>query len=399
MILRPDYIEAIKPFIDAPLVKILAGVRRCGKSTILEMMADELKKRGISNENIIERRYNEMDIDESFTAKDMYNDLKTAIKDKGRCYLFLDELQEVDGWEKAVNNLLEGCDVDIYVTGSNSKLMSSEISTYLTGRYVSIPVYTLSFKEYLTFKNKDFSEARTVFDEYIQYGGFPLIGISDFDTRSAYHIVEGIYASVITRDISKRHKIRNKELFDRVVRYIIENVGMTFSAPSIVKFLKSENRSLSVESVYNYIKWLSEAFIIYPCQRYDLQGKAVLKTQEKYYLSDISFRYSQMGFDRKMLSAMLENVVYLEMKRRGYDVYIGKNSAKEIDFVGVRREERIYVQVCVELPTESTRETDNLMEIKDHYHKYVVCRDPLAIGNDNGIEIVHIADFLLRENW
>ena len=229
--------------------------------------------------------------------------------------------------------------------------------------------------------------------------GFPLIGISDFDIRSAYHIVEGIYASVITRDISKRHKIRNKELFDRVVRYIIENVGMTFSAPSIVKFLKSENRSLSVESVYNYIKWLSEAFIIYPCQRYDLQGKAVLKTQGKYYLSDISFRYSQMGFDRKMLSSMLENVVYLEMKRRGYDVYIGKNNAKEIDFVGVRREERIYVQVCVELPTGSTRETDNLMEIKDHYHKYVVCRDPLAIGNDNGIEIVHIADFLLRENW
>ncbi|MBQ6944606.1 MAG: ATP-binding protein [Ruminococcus sp.] len=399
MIIRPDYIEAIKSFIDVPLVKILAGVRRCGKSTILAMIAEELKKRGISNENIIHRRYNEMNIDDDFTAKDMYNDLKTAIQNKGRCYLFLDELQEVNGWEKVVNSLLESCDVDIYVTGSNSKLMSSEISTYLTGRYVLIPVYTLSFKEYLTFKNKDFSEARTVFDEYIQFGGFPLIGISNFDTRSAYQIVEGIYASVITRDISKRHKIRNKELFDRVVRYIIENVGMTFSASSIIKFLKSENRSLSVESVYNYIKWLTEAFIIYPCQRYDLQGKSVLKTQEKYYLSDISFRYSQMGFDRKMLSAMFENVVYLEMKRRGYDVYIGKNSTKEIDFVGVRREERIYVQACVELPTESTRETDNLMEIKDHYHKYVVCRDPLAIGNDNGIEIVHIADFLLRENW
>ncbi len=266
MIIRPDYIEAIKPFIDAPLVKILAGVRRCGKSTILAMMAEELKKRGISSENIIERRYNEMDLDEGFAAKDMYNDLKTAIQGKGRCYLFLDELQEVDSWEKVVNSLLEGCDVDIYVTGSNSKLMSSEISTYLTGRYVSIPVYTLSFKEYLNFKNKDFSEARNVFDEYIQYGGFPLIGISNFDTRSAYQIVDGIYASVITRDISKRHKIRNKALFDRVVRYIIENVGMIFSASSIVKFLKSENRTLSVEAVYNYIKWLTEAFIIYPCQ-------------------------------------------------------------------------------------------------------------------------------------
>ncbi|MBP0956077.1 MAG: ATP-binding protein [Oscillospiraceae bacterium] len=399
MIIRPDYIEAIKPYIDAPLVKILAGVRRCGKSTILTMVADVLKANGISNENIVERRYNEMTFDESFSAKDMYNDLTSAIKGKGRCYLFLDELQEIDGWERVVNDLLESCDVDIYVTGSNSKLMSSEISTYLTGRYVLIPVYTLSFREYLDFKKKDISEARTIFDEYIQYGGFPIIGIGDFDTRSAYQIVEGIYASVITRDISKRHNIRNKELFDRVVRYIIENVGMTFSASSIVKFLKSENRSLSVEAIYNYLKWLAEAFIIYPCRRYDLQGKAVLKTQEKYYLSDISLRYSQMGFDRKMLSAMFENVIFLEMKRRGYDVYIGKNYTKEIDFVGVRRDERVYVQVCVELPTQSSRETDNLMEIKDHYHKYVVCRDPLALGNDNGIEIVHIADFLLKENW
>jgi len=398
MILRPDYINAIEPFIDSPIVKILAGVRRCGKSTILEMVADELMKRGVSKENIIERRYNEI-MYEDFSAKEMYADIKTVISDKGRCYLLLDELQEIKGWEKVINDLLENSDVDIYVTGSNSKLMSSEISTYLTGRYVTIPVYTLSLREYLTFKNKDVSQARDMFDEYVQYGGFPLVGISNFDTKSAYQIVDGIYASVITRDISKRHKIRNKELFDRVVRYVIENVGMTFSANTIVKFLKSENRSLSVETIYNYLKWLVEAFIIYPCQRYDLQGKAVLKTQEKYYLSDISIKYSQMGFDTKMLSAVFENIVYLEMKRRGYEVYIGKNNTKEIDFVAVRRDERIYVQVCVHLPDGSDRETANLMDIKDHYHKYVVCRDPLALGNDNGIEIVHIADFLMREKW
>lgn len=398
MILRTDYIHAITPFIDAPLVKILAGVRRCGKSTIFEMLVQEIKNKGVSSDNIIERKYNNPDYDD-YTTKKMYADLKNAIKGKGRCYLFLDELQEIGGWEKAVNSLMEDFDVDIYVTGSNSKLMSSEISTYLTGRYVLIPVYTLSFKEYLTFKDKDIKNAREAFDEYVQYGGFPIVGISDFDTKSAYQVVEGIYASVITRDISKRHKIRNKDLFDRVVRYIIENVGLTFSASSIVKFLKSENRSLSVETIYNYLKWLSEAFIIYPCKRYNLQGKTILKTQEKYYLSDISIKYSLQGFDRKMLSAVFENIVFLEMKRRGYDVYIGKNGTKEIDFIGVRRDEKIYVQVCVDLPTESTRETDNLMAIKDHYHKYVVCRDTLAIGNDNGIEITHIADFLLRENW
>lgn len=399
MILRPDYIKAVEPYIDAPLVKILSGVRRCGKSTILEMIQAELINRGISEEKIISKKYTEMDIDENYTSKEMYAELKNLIADKGRCYLFIDEPQEVDNWEKVINSLFESEDVDIYITGSNSKLMSSEISTYLTGRYVSINCYTLSFKEYLNFKGKTESNAKDMFEEYLQFGGFPIIGISNFDTRSAYQVVDGIYSAVITRDISKRHRIRNKDLFDRVVKYIIENVGKTFSANSIVKFLKNEKRSLSVESIYNYIKWLSEAFIIYPCQRYDLQGKSILKTQEKYYLSDISIKYSKMGFNKHMTSAMLENIVYLEMKRRCYDVYIGKNDAKEIDFVGIRRDEKIYVQVCVELPTESTRETDNLMDIKDHYHKYVVCMDDLAIGNENGIEIVHIADFLLRDSW
>ncbi len=397
MILRPDYVNAIKPYIDAPLVKILSGVRRCGKSTILMMLADELRARGIASECIIERRYNEMEYN-CFTAKEMYCDLMDTIAGKGRCYLLLDEVQEIDGWEKVLNDLLEKNAADLYVTGSNSRLMSAEIETYLTGRYVSIPVYTLSFREYLNFRGKSTADAAS-FDEYLQYGGFPVIGISNFDTHTAYQIVDGIYASVITRDISKRHRIRNKELFDRVVRYIIENVGMTFSANTIVKYLKNEKRTLSVETIYNYLKWLGEAFIIYPCKRYDLQGKEVLKTQEKYYLSDISLRYSQMGFDSKMLSAMLENVVYLEFKRRGYDVYIGKNQTKEIDFVGVRREERIYVQVCDRLPDGSDRETANLMELRDHYHKYVVCRDPLASGNDNGIEIVNIVDFLLRNEW
>lgn len=399
MILRPDYIKAVEPYIDAPLVKILSGVRRCGKSTILEMIQNELKNRGIEEERIISKRYTEMDVDENYTSKEMYAELKNLIANKGRCYLFIDEPQEVDNWEKVINSLFESEDVDIYITGSNSKLMSSEISTYLTGRYVSINCYTLSFKEHLNFKGKTEADAKDMFEEYLQFGGFPIIGISNFDTRSAYQVVEGIYSAVITRDISKRHRIRNKDLFDRVVKYIIENVGKTFSANSIVKFLKNEKRSLSVESIYNYIKWLSEAFIIYPCQRYDLQGKSVLKTQEKYYLSDISIKYSKMGFNKQMTSAMLENIVYLEMKRRGYDVYIGKNDTKEIDFVGIRRDEKIYIQVCVELPTESTRETDNLMDIKDHYHKYVVCMDDLAIGNENGIEIVHITDFLLRDSW
>ena len=398
MIKRPSYINEVSKFIDVPIVKILAGVRRSGKSTILEMIKEELLSRGISSERIISRKYNEIELDD-MTSKEMYNDLKEAVSDKGRCYLFLDEIQEVKGWEKVVNTLFEGYNVDIYITGSNSKLMSSEISTYLSGRYVLIPVYTLSFKEYIVFKGLEDSDKKKSFEEYLQYGGFPIIGVSNFDTRSAYQIVEGIYAAVITRDISKRHKIRDKELFDRVVKYIIENVGKTFSANSIVNFLKSENRKLSVESVYNYLKWLGEAFIIYPCQRYDMQGKSVLKTQEKYYLSDIAIKYSKMGFNSKMIASMLENIVFLELKRRGYDVYIGKNNLKEIDFVATRFEEKIYVQVCRSIPEDDDREAANLLEIRDNYRKYLVTMDSLAKGNYEGIEIVNIADFLLKEEY
>ena len=397
MIKRSDYINEIKKFIDVPLVKILAGVIRCGKSTILDMIKEELISNGKDEDSIISRKYNEIQF-EDMTAKEMYSDLTKEFKAGQRYYLFLDELQEIKGWEKVVNDIFEKYNIDIYVTGSNSKLMSSEISTYLTGRYVLIPVYTLSFKEYLEFKNTG-KDNKVMFDEYIQYGGFPVVGISNLDTKSAYQVVEGIYSAVITRDISKRHQIRNKELFDRVVRYLIENVGKTFSANTIVNFLKNEKRKLSVEAVYNYLKWLNEAFIIYPCSRYDMQGKTILKTQEKYYLADISIKYSQFGFKPSYVASMLENIVYLELLRRGYETYIGKNQTKEIDFIGIRREEKIYIQVCRDIPEDSDRELGNLMEIKDHYHKYLVTMDNLAKGNENGIEIVHIADFLLKAEW
>ena len=395
MIIRPQYMELLKTYRDVPLVKILAGIRRCGKSTILEMLRDDLLKSGVSADHIISMRYTSEDFDDGMTDKDMYRSIKEQMTGDGRYYLLLDEVQEIDGWEKAVNSLLENADADIYVTGSNSKLMSSEISTYLTGRYISIPVYTLSFAEYLEFKKQSGLSPRELLNEYIRMGGFPIVALGNFDERSAYQIVEGIYHSVITSDITKRHNIANFDLFNRVVRYIVENVGKTFSANAIVKFLKSEGRSLSVEAVYNYLNWLEKAFVIYRCQRYDLQGKSVLKTQEKFYLADSSLKYCIMGFNPKSIAAMLENIVYFELRRKGYDVYIGKNETKEIDFVAVRRDERIYVQVCRRLPEESDREVANLLEIKDHYPKYVVTLDELAVGNINGVKIVHLADFLM----
>ncbi len=399
MIFRPDYINAIIPFIDKPLVKILAGVRRCGKSTIFEMLREELLRRGVPEDRIIQKRYTEMDIPEAITAKTMYEQLRQAMEGKGKCYLLLDEIQEIKGWEKAVNALLEEDGADLYVTGSNSRLMSSEISTYLTGRFVSIPVYTLSFQEYLDFKAGSPLSRRELLEEYIRFGGFPIVALADYEAEQVYQIVNGIYHTVVSRDIVKRHRINRQDLFDRVVRYLIENMGRTFSANSITKFLKSEHRTVSVESIYNYLRWLEQAFIIYPCQRYDLQGKSVLKTQEKYYLADVSLKYCLLGYDRRMLDGALENIVFLELKRRGYDVFIGKNEKKEIDFVATRREERIYVQVCVQLPADSDREVGNLMEIRDHYPKYVVTLNSMDVGVENGIRIVHLADFLLEEKW
>ena len=399
MILRPDYIEAVKPFMDAPLVKILTGVRRCGKSTIFEMIRQELLERGIPEDHIIMKKYTEMDIPDTITAKQMYDELVSRVEDDKRYYFLLDEIQEIKGWEKAVNSLLEGMNADIYVTGSNSKLMSSEISTYLTGRYISIPVFTLSFREYLEFKKESTQSYDNLLEEYIKFGGFPIIALGEYEQQSAYQIVDGIYHTVVSRDIVKRHRINKQDLFDRVVKYVIENMGKTFSASSISNFLKSENRKVSIESIYNYLRWLEQAFIIFPCERYDMQGKSVLKTQEKYYLADVSFRYALFGYNRKMLDGVMENIVYLELRRRGYDVYVGKNNTKEIDFIAIHKDEKIYVQVCVQIPENSNREVGNLMEIRDHYPKYVVTLNEMDVGIENGIRIVHLRDFLLAKQW
>lgn len=399
MILRPRYIDALRTYRNIPLVKILAGIRRCGKSTILEMLRDDLLAGGVMAEQVILMRYTSEELEQGMTDREMYQNIKSQMKDGVFYYLLLDEVQEIAGWEKAVNSLLENGNADIYVTGSNSRLMSSEISTYLSGRYVSIPVYTLSFAEYLDFKAASGRPPRELLNDYLRTGGFPIVALGSFDERSAYQIVEGIYTSVITNDITRRHNISNYDLFNRVVKYVVENVGKTFSANAIVKFLRGEGRSLSVESIYNYLNWLEKAFIIYRCQRYDLQGKSVLKTQEKFYLADPSLKYCMRGFNPKSLASMLENVVYFELLRRGYEVYIGKNETREIDFVAVRRDERIYVQVCRQLPEDSDQEVGNLLEIRDHYPKFVVTLDDLASGNINGVQIVHLLDFLLSDRY
>lgn len=399
---RPLIVGKLKKFKDEGIIKILCGVRRSGKSTILHTYKEELLGMGVDSRNIVTRLYSSMMYDDGYTASRMNEDLVSAIdaSDKSRrAYLLLDEVQEVPNWERCINSLFESRNVDIYVTGSNSKLLSSEISTYLAGRFVLIPVYTLSFCEYMEFKKAFFPELAGIspfefFDMYLKSGGFPFIAKTNHTQEENYQIVDGIYSTVVTKDISKRHRIANIEMFNRVVRFVIENLGKNFSAKTIFDFFKSQQRSISIETIYNYLAWLEEAFIIYRCNRYDIQGKEVLRTQEKYYLSDIGFKYSQFGYSPKAVASVLENIVYLELRRRGYSVYTGKLFDREIDFIASKHDRKLYVQVCRTLPENSDREIGNLKSIKDNYPKYVVTANPSDVGDDEGIIIMHIKDFL-----
>lgn len=403
MIDRPLYVDKIMAYVDTPFVKILTGVRRCGKSTILKMIMERLKtERNIPEDRIISCRFDSMEY-EDMTAKQIYTLLKEKLSPAGKTYLFLDEVQEIKGWERIVNSLASDFDVDLYITGSNSRMMSSEIATYLTGRYVSFRIFTLSFGEYLMFKSKfaNVGEPKTELANYVRLGGFPATHLQAYSQDEIYTIVRDIYNSTIFSDIVKRNQVRKIDQLERVVKYTFSNVGNTFSAKSIADYLKSERRSLDNETVYSYLEKLEKAYLLHRCSRYDLQGKEILKTQEKFYLADVALRYSVLGYNADSVASSLENIVYLELCRRGYTVYVGKTSDGEIDFVAVRQNEKIYVQVTQEINSEKTekREYNRLLEIPDNYPKFVLTTDEFAGGNYEGIKTMHIADFLLSAEY
>ena len=403
MIERPLYVDKIMAYVDTPFVKILTGVRRCGKSTILKMIMERLKtERNIPEDRIISCRFDSMEY-EDMTAKQIYTLLKDQLSATGRTYLFLDEVQEIKGWEKVVNSLASDFDVDLYITGSNSRMMSSEIATYLTGRYISFRIFTLSFGEYLMFKSKfaNVGEPKAELANYVRLGGFPATHLQAYSQDEIYTIVRDIYNSTIFSDIVKRNQVRKIDQLERVVKYTFNNVGNTFSAKSIADYLKAERRSLDNETVYSYLEKLEKAYLLHRCSRYDLQGKEILKTQEKFYLADVALRYSVLGYNADSVASSLENIVYLELCRRGYTVNVGKTGDSEIDFVAVRQNEKIYVQVTQEINSEKTekREYSRLLEIPDNYPKFVLTTDEFAGGNYEGIKTMHIADFLLSAEY
>ena len=404
MIKRNLYLEEIKKYMNKPLIKVITGMRRSGKSMILKLIQEELKNDEIDEKNIIYINFESlifMDIKDFETLYKYIIEKTDNIS--GKIYILLDEIQEVKGWEKAINSFLVDLDVDIYITGSNANLLSSELATYIAGRYVEIKIYPLSFQEYIDFVSENNKENPLSLDEYfnqyLNFGGLPGIHIFNYNKEEIYQYLVDVYNSILLRDVITRNNIRDIELLERVVLYIMDNIGNTFSAKSISDFLRNQGRKLSVETIYNYLKALENAFIISKVQRYDIKGKNILETQEKYYLSDLGFRHAKLGYQSNDISGYLENIVFLELLRRKYKVNIGKQNNKEIDFVANLRDENLYLQVTYLLASEETieREFSPLKSVKDNYPKLVLSMDNLPESNIEGIKRKRIIDFLLEK--
>ena len=398
---RELYIEKIKPFIDKDIIKVLTGIRRSGKSVMLKLIMEELKQNKIDEKQFININFENL-INIELTTADKLHEyiLKKASEIKKKCYIFLDEIQEVKDWEKCINSLRvnEEYDFDIYITGSNAKLLSGELSTYLAGRYVEFVIYPFSFKEFLeTLKSiqQDVS-TREAFQKYVKFGGMPFLYNLAFEEEASLQYLKDIYSSIILKDITQRNKIRDTDMLERVISYLIMNVGNNFSATSISKFFKSENRKVSVETILNYIKAAEESFLIYRVSRDDLIGKKVLNVNEKYYIADHGMREAILGSNQRDINQIFENIIYLELLRKGYNVRVGKVDNLEVDFVCTKGNEKIYVQVAYLLASSETieREFTSLEKIDDNYPKYVISMDEFDMSR-NGIKHINIIEFLI----
>ena len=399
---RELYIEKIKPFIDKDIIKVLTGIRRSGKSVMLKLIMEELKQNGIDEKQFININFENLINRELTTADKLHKYiLKKASEIKKKCYVFLDEIQEVKDWEKCINSLRvnEECNFDIYITGSNAKLLSGELSTYLAGRYVEFVIYPFSFKEFLdTLKSiQQNISIREAFQKYIKFGGMPFLYNLAFEEEPSLQYLNDIYLSIILKDITQRNKIRDTDLLERVINYLIMNVGNNFSATSISKFFKSENRKVSVETILNYIKAAEEAFLIYKVSRDDLIGKKILNVNEKYYIADHGIREAILESNQRDINQIFENIIYLELLRKGYNVRVGKINNLEIDFVCTKGNEKIYIQVAYLLASSETieREFSSLEKINDNYPKYVISMDEFDMSR-NGIRHINMIDFLIK---
>ena len=402
MLKRDEYIKKIVPFIDKDVIKVLTGIRRSGKSVMLKLLMEELKNRGINENQFIYINFENLKYRNLKNYEKLYDFILNKVDDKYKSYyIFLDEIQEVEEWERCVNSLRidEEFRFDIYITGSNAKLLSGELSTYLAGRYIEFIVYPFSFKEFFEIikeKNEEI-KVKEAFQKYVKFGGMPFLHNLDYNFEASMQYLQDLYASIILKDITKRNNIRDTDLLERVINYVIMNIGNTFSATSISKFFKNENRKVAIETILNYIKACEEAFLIYRVARNDLLGKKILNVNEKYYIADHGIREAIMENNQKNINQVLENIVYFEMLRRGYNIKIGKVDNLEVDFVCKKNDETIYIQVSYLLASEDTKEREFsvLENIKDNYPKYVLSMDEFDMSR-NGIKHVNLIKFLVK---
>lgn len=401
MIKREIYMQRIRPFMNTDLIKVFTGIRRAGKSVMLELVKNELKESGISEENFLCINFEQFSNSQYLDVQSLYKKIVDFQKNtEGKIYLFFDEIQEVTGWEKCINSCRIDFDCDIYITGSNAKLLSGELATYLAGRYVEFVIYPFSFAEFFEMnllKNPNVDKS-TCFMQFLKTGGMPFLSnFPDDDSAKSQYLID-IYNSVVLKDVVKRNNIRDVDTLERIVAYAFSNIGHIFSATSLSKYFKSENRKISHDTILNYLKFCSEAFLFYKINRYDLEGKKIVTVNEKYYCADHGLREALFGKNIQNIDQVLENIVCLELLRRNYKVYVGKKGDLEIDFIAEKQGKKIYVQVAYLLANEETirREFSVYNAVKDSYPKYVVSMDELDFSQ-NGIIHKNIKDFLLME--
>lgn len=403
MIKRERYMERIRPFIGTDLVKVMTGIRRSGKSVMLDLIKDEIKDSGVSPTRFISLNFEDMNNAHLKTADALHAEItKLASETDGKVYLFFDEIQEVEDWERCVNSLRVTLDCDIYITGSNAKLLSGELSTCLGGRYVEFVIYPFSFEEFLelyrtVMPDCDVSKA---FRKYVLSGGMPYLANIRYEDAPSKLYLNDLFNSVQLKDVIRRGKVRDVDLLERIISYIIANTGTTFSATALVKYLKNEHRTVSTDTVMNYIKYCLDAYLFYRIKREDLQGKQILSSNEKYYIADHGIREAVFGGNMRDINLILENIVCLELLRRDYKVTVGRVGNREIDFVCDKGGEKLYIQVCYLLATEETarREFGVYDAIRDNYPKYVLSMDEFDMSR-NGIKHRNIRDFLLAKEW
>ena len=399
MISRDNYLERLKAFKDNKLIKVITGIRRCGKSTLLELFKEYLKGEGVSDDNIIHINLELMKYDDVRDYKTFYNLITEKIKNNDRCYLLIDEIQQVDKWEKAINSMNVEFNVDIYITGSNAYLLSSEISTLLSGRYVEIKMLPLSFKEYLEFDHLPHDwTLEDKFNQYLKFGSLPAVPTLPQDNTTINEFLLGIYNTVIVKDVISRNNIKDIGLLEQIVKYVVANTGNIISANKISGYISSQGRGETTKAttVSNYLDMLEKAYIIYPVKRYDIKGKEQLKNLAKYYVVDTGIRNMLMGYSDSDFGHVLETIVYLELIRRGYQVFIGKWYELEVDFIAVKQDEKKYYQVCLTLMDEKVKERElaPLKAIPDNYEKTILSMDKTYITDYEGIKFKNIIDFM-----